>query len=478
MDALSRWALRAAAAVSCAALLATLAWVLLTFAARPLDGSEGNILFDAARLRAHLPLYVDPLKGAWEHGAPPSRYYVYNTPVWAWLLARAPEGEAAAASRAVSSLCWFGLLAAVPIAARPEHRRAAALAALFAAGAWVLAIYGASGRADALAVALAGAALLRGARRGRVGALEGALFALAPFVKPNVLSLAAGALLAEVSLRKRAAWPAVAGALCAGAAMAALLHVTTGGQWITHILRSTYGKMDLAFWWRQASARLPFFGLPIAAALACAWRARGDAGARIAGAALATSTTWTLFQVAKAASASNYWMEPLVGMAVTFAVAPLPELSPRARAAAGCAALVQALWTGTASVRSAIEGIGETPARARALAQARGACAAKPDDIVLADEPGLEFTLNGRIVQTAVQFAYQSRVGAFPVDLWVADLTHPRVVGLVLQSDLLERALTEENAEQDLFTPPVRAALVEKFSLARRDAGLYVYCRR
>jgi hypothetical protein len=461
-----------------ASLLATLAWAVLTLGVRPLDGSEGNILFDAARIREKLPLYVDPLVGASEYGAPPARYFVYNTPTWAWLLAQLTSGSSPVPSRLLGTLLWFGTLAAAPLTAPRVLRAQAALAALFVASVWVLALFGASGRADAPAVALAGVALLRSVRRGRVGPLEAALFSLAPFVKPNVLSLAAGAFAAEIALRRRKAWPAVLSAALTAGAMIAILHLATGGQWIGHVVRSTYGKMDLAFWWSQARARLQFFAAPLAFAALCAWRSRAESGANIALFAIATSTGWTLLQIAKAASASNYWMEPMVAFVVAMSHAPLPPLTARGKAAACALALWQSLWTGVASVRSSVEGLSSAPARALALASARDACGARPAELLVADEPGLELMLNGRLVQTAVQFAYQSRIGRFPVATWIADLTHERVAGVVLQNDLLERPLTQDDPEQDLFVPEVRAALRETFALAKKDAGLYVYCRR
>src|SRR5262245_50004416 len=140
METTARWTLRLAVLVMGAALVATFAWTLLTLGVRPLDGSEGNILFNAARIRGRMPLYVDPLAGAWEYGAPPARYFVYNTPTWAWLLSRFSAAAAPIASRVLGSFCWFGLLAAIPLTAPRPFRRQALLGAIFVAGVWVLAL--------------------------------------------------------------------------------------------------------------------------------------------------------------------------------------------------------------------------------------------------------------------------------------------------------------------------------------------------
>ena len=52
-------------------------------------------------------------------------------------------------------------------------------------------------------------------RRGHAGALEGALFALAAFVKPNVLGAAAGVVACTLATGGRRALPMLAGAASA-----------------------------------------------------------------------------------------------------------------------------------------------------------------------------------------------------------------------------------------------------------------------
>src|SRR5262249_42102781 len=178
------------------------------------------------------------------------------------------------------------------------------------AGAYPLAIFGAAGRHDAPALLLAGIALLRALRRGRVGAPEAALFALAAFVKPNVVGAAAGALACEIAARPPAAWPAARGGAALGAACVAGLHAASDGAWVTHLFLSTQTTPLLGLWRDQMKSRLPFFALPLAAAGWCAWRARGSPGAPIALCALAASCAWTGWSLAKVRSASNYCMDP------------------------------------------------------------------------------------------------------------------------------------------------------------------------
>jgi hypothetical protein len=112
------------------------------------------------------------------------------------------------------------------------------------------------------------------------------------------------------------------------------------------------------------------------------------------------------------------------------------------------------------------------------LESARERLGAAPSEIVLGAEAGLEYLLNRRLVQQPVYLTSLSRAGRYPIDLWLRDLTRPQVVGLLMNDDLLERPLSVENVSEDLFAPPVRAFLRERYTLVASGAGLYVYARR
>lgn len=477
-----------AALVCGAALLATLAWLVLTFPVRPLDGVEGDVLFEALRLRAGAPLWVDPAVGALEYGLPPARYYVLYPPLWSAVLALAPTSAAPLVARALSALAWLGVLAFAVRAAPRGARRAPAALAAFAAGAWVLTFYGASGRPDALAVALAGVALLRASRAGRVDVLAGALFALAACVKPNVLGAAPGALLGAAlaghreggrAAAARRSLPGVAGALGTGALVALVLTAASGRAWLTHLLASTGQAPSGALWAEQMASRAPFFALPLLATLAVGLRAsRASASALVATSALATSLAWCALALAKIGSAANYFLEPFVAAVVVLAHAPLPKLrTPAASFAIAGLLLGQALWTGIASVRSAVEHVALSRARAGLLREARTLCGAPPSSVVIADEPGLELALDGRIVETPFQSTHLGRRGAFPIAAWREDVRRPEVACLVMQDDLLERPLAEVSIEHDRFGPELRGALREAFVRVEARAGWFLYRR-
>lgn len=466
------WA--AALVVAAVAFGATLLFALSTLASRPLDGSEGNFLFDASRLRQGFSLYVDPRLGAWDYGPVPSRYYVLYAPFWAATLAAVPGSFAPAFSRALSIVAWFGFLAGV-FAATPRSRRGAVLVAVaFVGGLYPLTLFAASGRPDALAVALAGLAVVRSLRSGRVGAIEGALFALAPFFKPNVLAAGLGALAADVVSRRARAWPALAGAASAGVACAGVLDLASGGAWLEHLLKSTWMPLSPTLWLEQMATRAPFFAVPLAFSAWCALRAKD----RLALSALGASVAWTLWCLAKIGSASNYWMEPCaVGVAIV-ATSPAPPLPAALRVIAAPLALVQACWSGVAAIRSSTEAILAAPRKRAAIASARAVCGAKDGEVVMADEPGIEMMLNGRLIEQPLVLTPLVRRGVFPEAIWLEDVARPPVRCLVMQSDLLEKTASEEDPDHDLFPPALRRALRARFALETSRDGAWIYRAR
>lgn len=462
-----------AAIVVAASLVASLAWAVITLGVRPLDGVEGDVLFEADRIRAGFALYTDPAIGAHEYGEPPARYLVLYPPLWSALLSLVPKGAAATFARVVSLVAWLGALAFVVRNAPRERRLASGAIAVLGASIWVLVLYGASGRPDALAVALSGLALERASRKGDVDVAAGVLFALAAWVKPNVIGAAPGAMVAALLATRRLR--GIASAIATSAVVAGALHVASGGRWIAHLLASTGQPPDLSLLLDQLGSRLPFFVLPIGFALGCGWRARRDPGARIATAALATSIGWSLLCLAKIGSATNYFLEPMIAAAIVLARADVPPLSARGRTVLAGACVLQALWTGIASVKSAVKETGLAFERAQAVADARAICEVPESGVVLADEPGLERMLNGRVIATPFQSTHLARRGKLSLDAWIADVRRPEVGCLVMQDDLLERPLDRVSVAHDRFGPELRRVLASRFRLATERGGYRIY---
>jgi hypothetical protein len=471
-----RAVVHAAAVAVALCLAASLAFALLTLGTRPLENTEGCLLFEAARIRDGLTLYTDPVAGAFDYGAVPARFFVLYPPLGSGLVSLFPAGLAAALGRALSLVSWYGVLAWIAWGAHRRGRPLGVLAAAFVSGVYTLTLYAASVRPDALAVALAAVALELSVRaEGAPPARAGALFALAAWLKPNVVGLAAGAFLAALRSPRRARGALGAAALVT-LAIGVPLHLLSHGAAWTHLARSTAQPLRLDVWVAQMTTRPQFFALLLGFALVAGVAARVDPGVRLATLALATSVAWTLVSLAKVGSATCYWMEPCVGAAVVLAHAPVPSLSPRWRALLAAALPLQAIWTGVASVRSSVESIAESPAKARAIERLRAGLGA--GSLLLSDDAGIELALDGRLVDTPFQTTALVRAGLFPRSAWEADVARPEVTGLVVTSDLLERPLTQVDEAHDRYDVEMRRWLRDEFALASREAGLFVYARR
>lgn len=468
---MARHGLRLAAALIAVSLLATLAFASATIVSRPLENTEGCLLFEATRIRAGFPLYADPVVGAHDYGPVPARYHVLYPPLWSHLLALVPAASAAPVGRGLCAFLWFGVLGWIAWGAHARGRPAGLFAAAFVGGVYTLTLYGASARPDSCAVALAAVALERSVRAKKTGAMAAGMFALASWVKPNVIGLGAGAMASQISapLRVALGWTGVS------AVIASFLHHTSGGQSWDHFIAATLQPFTLARWSEQVASRLPFFATLIGFALYVGVSGRFDRGVRVATFSLATSAAWTLASLAKVGSTTCYWMEPCLGAVVVLSHAPLPGFSPRMKSVLGVIAPLQALWTGVASVRSSFESILDSPAEARALAEL-GATLAN-GSLWLSDDAGVELMLDGRLVDTPFQTTALVRAGRFPEDVWIADVVSPEVAGVIMTSDLLERPLSEVDPGNDRYDVAMRRVLRERFPLARRSAGYYVHLR-
>ena len=468
--------------VSCAALLVTLTWALGTIRSRPLDGVEGEIVFEAMRLREKHALYIDPVVGDLSLGDPATRYYVLYPPLFSWLVSLLPVSTVAGATLCVRVIALAAWTAAVVVLARRGHgekrTRTRMLlvvgGAAFVLGTYVLSLFGASGRPDALALLLAAFGLSRAVGKGRVDAVAGALFALAVFVKPNVLGLATGAMTATFLRHRARSWAGLASFAGTAALLCVVLYVASDGQFLTHLTASTAQDTSAALWLSQMGSRLPFFLVPIALGLALGVRHFKDDHTFIAFAALGASFCWALLSLSKIGSASNYWMEPCLGALCILSRAPSLSLG-RGTAFASVLLGVQAPYDGVASIKSSLEGLAQAPAQRATLNEIRASCNDRPGATTLADEPGTELEIDGRVVDTPFQFAH-TRNDAL-ARAWERSSDSPNVRCVVVQGDLLERT-GEDSALHDRFSVPVKNTLRQHFQLEKTQAGFYIYRAR
>ena len=441
----------AAAVVTVVSLAFVLTWAFANLRVRPSMGGEGETLFEAARIRAGLPLYIDPIEGTLDYGAPGTHYFVLYPPLWSWALSHVSDAARGVTGRLLGFSAWTVGLSVLVARADRGSRRHALVFAVFFASIFNLALFIVTVRADAAASLFAAIALERATRRGRVDAIAGALFALAAWTKPTFLGLPAGAIFVTLLVAPRLVWRALAGALAVSAVLFAILHRVSDGQWFHHLLASTLQPFDPEHWWASISHEAFFFFAPAAYAAITAWKRRLDPRVAVGLGALAVSFAWGVFSVAKVGSATNYWIETALAVVAIAARTPPPALTERPALAA--LALAQALWSGVASMRSAPEWIASDRRVDALIASSRALCGARDADFVLSDEVGTELRLDGRIATTAYQMAFLARAGRFPVAPWVADIDRANVTCFVEHFHVMRRVPELTRALDAKFAP-------------------------
>lgn len=468
------WAIALLAAAS------GLAFVVWSLATRPPSLVEAELVFEALRPARGLPLYVDPLRGAWEDGAPASRFYVLYTPVWPLVIGKLAGPSLCAVrdlGRTVSFGAWLVVCAAPLRAATREGRARAAVAALLAAGLFLLTRNAPVGTPDTLAAALSCVGLARAVRAGRVDALSAVLLVAAPFVKPSCLGIVTGVALAHLAARVRPDGRALGrAALAGGVTLVALLvacHLASGGEWLQHLARSTGQPVSFVRWAEQQGTRAPLLGLPHLVVAVVAWRQRTTPLALLP---LVTSLAWSSFSMAKSGSGTHYWFEPTAAAAVTLGV--MPALGPRAAKAWTAVGGAFAAFAGATSLASAaaeVASYGRFGARIEALERR---CTRGKDDVVVSTDVTVELAMNGRLLVPEWQTSYLVHDGRFPARVWEADLRHPHVRWLVLREDVRAPSARRDDAYVSVFSRELRATVEEEFELDGVVDGLFVYRRR
>jgi hypothetical protein len=451
-------------------LLASLGFVVATLGVRLPYWGEAEVLFEASRLRAGWPIFTDPLRGASELGLPPSRFYVTYPPLWTWCVSWMPEAVAMLGGRTVSSAAWFGTLAWLAFTSAPSVRRSAILAASFVAGIWVLTNFASTGRPDSAACALGAITLARAVRHERLDGVGVALLVLVPWMKPTILGLPAGAMVAasfftnEASLRRREVL-SYAAALVALSALFA--HVGSSGELFRHVVRSNAQPFTMDAWMAQVPARLPFFAPLFAWAGWVGWRERERAGMAIVLGAFAGGLVWTLVALAKTGSSSNYWMEPAMAAVVVISGAKKTRIHVfGTKPVPASVAAISAVWTGVASIRGAFEHGEAFRKDAAFVAAIREAHGVPKDSLIASDDAGIELRLNGRILTTTYQWVYLVAKGAVPAELWLSDISSPNVALYIERTGHLQQA------------PRLEQGLSNAFVLVESSRGFRVYKRR
>jgi hypothetical protein len=463
--------------------LVTIAFVAHALWFSPQNPVAAEIGFEALRVARKLPLYVDPWKGAWEDGAPPSRYYVLYTPMFPWLVGKLTAVFATpslASIRVVGRLIavtgWVAVHLAPVVWAPRSSRRTTAIAAMISAGIYFVARHAASMSPDTLATALVCLGVLRAVRKGKVDPIAAVLIIAAPFIKPSCLGGVAGAALVHLALRPKGWLRTVAAAAVAGVVLVIACHLASDGSWLSNISRSTGQPLTLTRWVQELGGRVMVLGVPHVVVAWLAWRRKVT---WLVVGPLLGSIAWTTFMMAKHGSGSHYWLEP-TGLAL-IAIAQMPAL-PEGTARRGLVWAAIAFGVLVAAI-SWPRFLAE-PARYRrhdeiAVALDRH-CLRKPGEFVASSDLELELWLNGRFSVPAWQSGFLARSGRFPVDAWRSDLARPEVRWLALAIDPRQPPGTsnDERVELSPFYDVLKDVVFEQYVFDQVVEGMFVFRRK
>lgn len=456
--------------------LVALAFVAHAFFRAPPTPVASEIGYEAYRVARHLPLYVDPWKGAWEDGAPPARFFVLYTPLFPWFVGKLASPSLAAVrvvGRTIALLSWLAVLGVPVLVARPGRRRHAAYAAMLGAGIYFVARHAASMSPDTLAAALVCIGVLRAAKKDGVDPLAAMLLVAAPLVKPSCLGGVGGIALVHFALRRPGWVRSTAAGLFVALLLVGASHVASDGAWLSNISRSTGQPLTLTRWGKEFGARAMLLGVPHLVVLLLAYRRR--LSWFVVG-ALAGSIGWTTFIMAKHGSGAHYWLEPTGLAVVAVSVWPAePARRPLAWVGAAFGVLVAIVsWPKFLALPQRYAAYAETQARVR------DHCVHAPGEFVASTDVEMELYLNGRISVPAWQSAFLARSGKFPADAWREDLARPEVRWLVLLHDP-RRPPGRSNDEQVELSPVydiLKDVILDRFEFDRELGGYAIFRRK
>ena len=428
-------------AIAWAAVLATfactVAWTLHAIPLRLPAWCEVEVWFEADRLRAGLPLYVDPNVGADDYGPIPARWFVTYPPVVSHLARFLPVASRAVVLRSLASLAFAFALAWPALRGSrltgAATRREAVFFAIYFASFWILANLATTGRPDSFALALASVAYTRTLNEGELDNGSSALFALAAIVKPTVVGLAVCALAVTVWRHKARALRRVWGGALVALVVGGALVLESRGALLANVAAAN-GQPLVPEQWIANLPRLVFFAPPCGIV---AWAARQTRSPRgqLACAGICGSFLLTFLALGKIGSASNYWLEPAV--ATVAAIAHFGSGIVWEKTWPAALALVQVFYVEIAASRSALERIVADNREARLVRFAREACRPSESRVVMSDNAGVEYMLNARIVTTAFQLVHAANRGRVKNTIWADHLSDPRVVCFIAETDIV-----------------------------------------
>ncbi len=440
----------------------------------PLDGVEGDILYEASRVARGLPLYVDPLVGALDEGTPPTRFYVLYPPLWSSFIAI--FGGRAHAVRLFAGLTWILSIGLIAMRSSEERRREALWAGLAVLGVAVYAQFAFTARPDAPAILFVALALARTLQKGEPDALVGAFLGAAFVTKPNVVGVGFGIGASLLLSNRKRLVPFVSGGLLVVAVASVVLHVVSKGVWLEHLLRSTMQSFSLWVWKDAMVTRLPCFLLPWLAIVFLGFRERERPLVRVMLGAAIASFVACVIALGKTGKASNYWLEPTVATLALFVSLKEP-VAPR-MAPWSLVALLQLVYVDAITLSRAREAPPIFRAKQALLETARRRCLGPSGSFVVTDETGTDIEINGRFLVTPFQFNHLRNRMPELIHKWREDWSSAGVTCFVSQ-DRSRFMRTEEPIPAQVFYPDeIKTYLRAEFEPIADAAGWTLFQRK
>ena len=478
---------RAIAALAVLSALFTLAFVGYSFLYSPQNPVASEIHFEAYRVARKLPLYVDPFVGAWEDGAPPSRYYVLYTPIFPTLVgmvARVVGGASLTLAtvqwvgRTIAVGSWLALQILVVVFAPKERRKTTLLATLLGAGIYFVARNAASMSPDTFATLLVCTGVLRAVVKDEIDPIAAVLLIAGPFVKPSCLGGVAGAAIVLLAQRRPGWLRGFLAGIGTFVVFLGICHLASDGAWLTHITSSTGQPLTLTRWVQEMGSRSVVLGIPHAVV---AWVAYERKTTWLALGPLLGSLAWATFMMAKHGSGSHYWLEPTTLAVIVISRMPAATGERTVERYLPIGALVFAVLVAVTSWPPYLE----EPSRVRwhdaKFAALKQRIPRRPGDFILSSDFEVEMQLDeGHISVPAWQSGFLARAGKFPKEAWQADLVRPEVTYVVSAVDprLPPGKTNDEIVELSPFYDILKEPLLASFDFYDDIGGMFVFKRR
>lgn len=284
----------------------------------------------ASRIRRGLPWVLDPRQLHLDDGPLPIVSLQTYSGVFDALIALLPAAHARVWGGVLMALVWFGVTAWMVSRAPRARRATVAIVGLSFLCLEPLLRVAAGLQADALAAACAALGLASVLSRRVVTWRAQAWLLAAALLKPNVIGVLGGIVLADLWIDRRRALVRWTPFALLGAAGLALLQAHTHGVWLLALRATTQNAFELSRWTFYLWSYAALLGAPQAAwAVWVLRRHPRDPRARYGALAVLASVAWQALAMGRHGSSTHYWLEPVLATTTLLALGPVTALPRR-----------------------------------------------------------------------------------------------------------------------------------------------------